>query len=176
MGNNLARIHDTTETVDRIATIYMPSSTAAGAYGTYTSGAFGTLYLGRYGNYQVGLNWESSSAAFALAPNMTNGSATDLIAGTVYNLPSTSTVSVPAQGAIALYLSAQANPTVTLTGSTTAATYGTAVTFTATVKPPSGSTLPGTSISTTSAPTRRGSSTPAAQRRRGPTLSPWKRA
>jgi len=109
--NNLARIHDTTATLDRIATIMMPSSTATDASGSYTSGGYGTLYVGRYGNYLVGLNWQTTSATMTLAPDMTSGTATDLISGTNYNLATTNSVAVPAGGAVALY---QSLPTATL--------------------------------------------------------------
>ena len=112
--NNLARIHDTTATMDRVATIEMPASTATGASGSYTSGAFGTLYIGRYGNYLVGLNWQSTAATMALAPDMTAGTATDLISGTTYDLTRTTSVSVPALSAVAIY---QSLPTATLSTS-----------------------------------------------------------
>jgi hypothetical protein len=110
--NNLARVHDTTATTDRIAAVMMPSTAATGSSGSYTSGAFGTLYVGRYGNYLVGLNWQTSNATMKLAPDMTAGTATDLVSGTTYNLATTSSVAVPAGGAVALY---QAAPTLTLT-------------------------------------------------------------
>jgi hypothetical protein len=106
--NNLARIHDTTGTTDRIATVMMPSSPATGSSGSYTSGTFGTLYVGRYGNYLVGLNWQANNATMALAPDMTSGMATDLASGTTYNLATTTSVVVPAGGAVALYQTAAA--------------------------------------------------------------------
>jgi hypothetical protein len=100
--NNLARVHDTTATTDRIATIAMPSSTATGASGTYTSGSYGTLYIARYGNYLVALNQRSSAATMTLPPDMTQGSATDLVSGAAYDLTRTTTVAVPALGAVVL--------------------------------------------------------------------------
>ena len=111
--NNLARVHDTTATADRIATVMMPSNAATGASSSYTSGAFKTLYLGRYGNYLVGLNWQTSSVTMTLPPDMmtSGGTATDLVSGINYNLSTTSTVPVPASGAVALY---QSLPTATL--------------------------------------------------------------
>lgn len=116
IANNLARVHDTTATTDRIATIEMPASAATGASGNYTSGAFGTLYVGRYGNYLVGLNWQSSAATMTLPPDMqiSGGTATDLASGANYDLTSTTSVTVPAGGAVALY---QMLPTATLSAS-----------------------------------------------------------
>jgi hypothetical protein len=86
--NNLARVHDTTATTDRISTIEMPASAAIEASGNYKSGAFGTLYVARYGNYLVGLNWQSTTAAMTLSPDMTSGTATDLVSGVNYDLTS----------------------------------------------------------------------------------------
>jgi len=105
--NNLARVHDTTATMDRIATVAMPASAATGASGNYTSGTFGTLYIARYGNYLVGLNWQSSAATMTLPPDMetSGGIATDLVSETSYGLANTTSVSVPAGGAVALYQS-----------------------------------------------------------------------
>jgi len=103
--NNLARVHDTTATMDHIATIEMPASVATGASGNYTSGAFGTLYVARYGSYLVGVNWQTSAATMTLPPDMqtSGGTAVDLVSGTTYNLSNTTQVSVPAGGAVALY-------------------------------------------------------------------------
>jgi len=103
--NNLARVHYTTATTDRIATVEMPASAATGASGSYISGSFGTLYVARYGSYLVGLNWQSNIATMTLPPDMqTSGDlATDLVSGTTYNLATTTTVSVPAGGAVALF-------------------------------------------------------------------------
>jgi hypothetical protein len=115
--NNLARVHDTTATTDRIATVMMPSSAATGSSGSYASGSFGTLYVGRYGNYLVGLNWSSSATTMALAPDMTSGTATDLVSGTNYDLTATNSVPVPANSAVALY---QTVPTATLSASSLA--------------------------------------------------------
>jgi len=111
--DSVLRVHDTTATMDREATVKMPSSAATGASGNYTSGAWGTLYIGRYGNYLVGLNWKTSAATMTLPPDMatTGGTGTDLVSGTSYNLSTTTTVSVPAGGAVALY---QSLPTSTL--------------------------------------------------------------
>ena len=120
--NNLARIHDTTATMDRIATVMMPYSTATGATGSYTSGSYGTLYVGRYGNYLVGLNWQNTNALLTLPPDMTTGTATDLVTATNYDLTATSSVTVPASGAVALY---QSLPTATL--STPSLTFGSTV-------------------------------------------------
>ena len=102
--DNIARVHDTTATMDRIATVMMPASAANGASGRYVSGSFGTLYVGRYGKYLVGLNWQTSSATMALAPDMISGTATDLVTGANYDLATTNSVTVPANGAVALYL------------------------------------------------------------------------
>lgn len=115
--NNLARVHDTTTTIDRIATVMMPYSVATGASGSYASGTYGTLYVGRYGNYLVGLNWRSSAATMTLAPDMTSGTATDLVSGENYDLTGTTSVPVPAAGAVALY---QSLPTATLNASSIA--------------------------------------------------------
>lgn len=112
--DNVARVHDTTATMSRLATIRMPASTASGASGNYTSGAAGTLFVGRYGNYLVGLNWQSTATMMALAPDMTQGTATDLVSGTNYDLTRTTSVPVPASGAVALF---QSLPTPTLSGS-----------------------------------------------------------
>ena len=103
--NNLARVHDTTATMDRIATIEMPASVATGASGNYTSGAYGTLYVARYGNYLVGLNWQASAATMTLPADMltSGGTVTDLVSGTAYNLSNITQVSVPAGGAVVLY-------------------------------------------------------------------------
>jgi len=115
-ADNVLRVHDTTATMDRIATVMMPSSAATGASGNYKSGATDTLYVARYGNYLVGLNWQSTAATMTLPPDMqtSGGTATDLVSGTNYNLSTITTVSVPAVGAVALY---QYLPTATL-GST----------------------------------------------------------
>ncbi|WP_246301688.1 choice-of-anchor D domain-containing protein [Granulicella arctica] len=117
--NNLARVHDTTATMDRIANVEMPASAATGASGNYTSGSFGTLYVARYGSYLVGLNWQSNAATMTLPPDMqTSGDiATDLVSGTTYNLATTTSVSVPAGGAVALF---QYLPTSTLSASSVA--------------------------------------------------------
>jgi Bacterial Ig-like domain (group 3)/Abnormal spindle-like microcephaly-assoc'd, ASPM-SPD-2-Hydin len=119
--NNVVRVHDTTATMDRLATVDMPASAATGASGNYTSGAAETLYVARYGNYLVGLNWQTSAATMTLPPDMqtSGGTATDLVSGTNYNLSTTTTVSVPAGGAVALY---QYLPTSTL--SSTAVNFG----------------------------------------------------
>ena len=119
--DNVARIHDTTATMDRLATVDMPSSAATGASGNYTSGATDSLYIGRYGNYLVGLNWQTSAASMTLPPDMetSGGTATDLISGANYNLSTATTVSVPAGSAVALY---QYLPTSTL--SSTSVNFG----------------------------------------------------
>ena len=117
--DNIARVHDTTATMDRIATIDMPATEATGASGNYTSGTVGTLYVGRYGNYLVGLNWQTSGATMSFAPDMTSGTATDLVTGVNYDLTSTNNVTVPAGGAVALY---QSLPTSTL--SSTSVNFG----------------------------------------------------
>ncbi|WP_179488897.1 choice-of-anchor D domain-containing protein [Granulicella arctica] len=119
--DNVVRVHDTTATMDRLATVRMPSSAATGASGNYTSGTVGTLYVARYGNYLVGLNWQNSAATMTLPPDMqiSGGTATDLASGTTYNLSTTTTVSVPAGGAVALY---QYLPTSTL--SSTSVNFG----------------------------------------------------
>jgi hypothetical protein len=109
--NNIARVHDTTATTDRIATVMMPTSTATGSSGSYTSGSYGTLYVGRYGSYLVGLNWLSAANTLTLASDMTSGTATDLVSGANYDLTLTTSVPVPASGAVALY---QTMPTATL--------------------------------------------------------------
>jgi len=120
-ADNIVRIHDTTATMDRIATVMMPSSAATGASGNYKSGATDTLYVARYGNYLVGLNWQSAATTMTLPPDMqtTGGTATDLVSGANYNLSTTTTVPVPAAGAAALY---QSLPTSTL--SSAALNYG----------------------------------------------------
>jgi len=109
--NNLARVHDTTATTDRIATIMMPSSAATGSSGAYQSGGYATLYVGRYGNYLVGLNWQTSATTLTLPPDMTTGTVTDLVSGVNYDLTATNSIAVPASGAVALF---QSLPTATL--------------------------------------------------------------
>ncbi|SNT34365.1 Abnormal spindle-like microcephaly-assoc'd, ASPM-SPD-2-Hydin, partial [Granulicella rosea] len=113
--DNLARVHDTTATIDRVATFAMPATTATGASGGYTSGAFGTLYIGRYGNYLAGLNWQSNAVSMTLPPDMTTGTATDVATGVNYDLTQTSVISVPAQSGVVLY---QSLPTATLSSTT----------------------------------------------------------
>jgi len=103
--DNVARVHDTTATTDRIATINMPASAATGASGNYTSGAAETLYIGRYGNYLVGLNRQPSVATMTLPPDMTLGTATDLVSGTTYDLTKTRSITVPPLGSIVLFQS-----------------------------------------------------------------------
>ena len=121
--DNVLRVHDTTQTMDRISTVMMPSSAATGASGSYTSGATpGTLFVGRYGNYLIGLNQATSAQTLTLPPDMqaSGGTATDLMTGTNYNLATTTSISVPANnGAVALY---QYLPTSTL--SATSLNYG----------------------------------------------------
>lgn len=112
--NNLARIHDTTATTDRIATVMMPFNIATRSSGSYQSGSYGTLYMARYGNYLVGLNWQSNSAIMALAPDMSSGTVTDLVSGANYDLTGTTSVTIPASEAVALY---QSLPTATLSAS-----------------------------------------------------------
>lgn len=101
--NNLARIHDSIASYDRIATIAMPYNSATGASGSYTSGIFGTLYIVRYGQYLVALNWQPSTATLTLPVDMNSGTTKDLVSGTNYNLAGTTSVSVPANGAVVLY-------------------------------------------------------------------------
>jgi len=127
--DNVARIHDTTATMDREATVKMPSSAATGASGNYTSGTAETLYIARYGNYLVGLNYQNSAATLTLPPDMetTGGTATNLVTGTNYNLSNTTSVPVPAGGAVALY---QYLPTATL--STTSISFGSHTVYTQT--------------------------------------------
>ncbi|MBV9442115.1 MAG: hypothetical protein JO217_05415 [Acidobacteriaceae bacterium] len=101
--NNVARIHHSTATFDRIATISMPHDAATGASGAYTSGPYGTQYICRWGKYLVALNWQSADATLTLPPDMTRGTGIDLVSGTTYDLSSTTQVPVPADGGVVLY-------------------------------------------------------------------------
>ena len=73
-ANNIARIHFTTPTVDRIATIAMESPDG-----------FGGLYLCRYGDYFVAMNASAEkSCAVPLPPEMPKAPLKDLISGRTF--------------------------------------------------------------------------------------------
>jgi hypothetical protein len=93
--NNIARIHFTTDTIDRVATIMMPGNAATGASGVYVSGSFGTQYTTRYGKYLIALNWLDTPGTLTLPPDMDHGLVRDLVTGEVYSLRITRSIPVP---------------------------------------------------------------------------------
>jgi hypothetical protein len=88
--NNIARVHYTTPTIDRIATIAMESP-----YG------FGKLYICRYGDYLVGMNL-TEDTTYKLPVSRKAGAAVDLISGKSY--PLATSPQVPPSSTRVLYL------------------------------------------------------------------------
>jgi hypothetical protein len=78
--NNIARIHCTTDTIDRIATIAMESPEG-----------FGRLYLCRYGPYYVAMNL-TADTTFHIPGLPARGAVPDLISGETLNLVQGATV------------------------------------------------------------------------------------
>jgi hypothetical protein len=72
VANNIARVHCTTATIDRIATIVMESPHG-----------FGKLYLCRYGPYLVGMNLSEADTYEAPVPPEVAGAA-DLVSGQTF--------------------------------------------------------------------------------------------
>jgi hypothetical protein len=91
--SHVARIHDTTDTIDRAAMVYLPYNTATvQSDGNLSTTSFaGSSITGasvvRYGDYLIVLNKGSSSYSATLPKGV--GLAEDLITGTTYSLGST---------------------------------------------------------------------------------------
>jgi hypothetical protein len=98
--DDVVRLHDTTATIDRIATVYIPYSGATVQSDGNLSGDFNHAWVVRYGPYLVVLNRGTSSYTAKLPAG--TGSATDLLTGTAYAMGST--VGVAAGQAVVIYL------------------------------------------------------------------------
>ncbi len=98
--DNVARIHDTTATADRIVTEEMPASGASEQSDGNLTGGFSQPWVVRYGNYLVVLN--RSNAADTVNLPAGSGNATDLLTGSTYAMGGS--LSVPAGQAVIIYL------------------------------------------------------------------------
>jgi hypothetical protein len=123
--NNIARIHFTTPTIDRIATIGMD-----------TVGGFGGLYSCRYGPYFVAMNRQSNgSTACTMPADLWGKVGRNLVTQTAFTVPSNGVINVT--NAAPLVFTPTAGPVVVSTSAAVAAA-GTTGDFSATAADNSG--------------------------------------
>jgi hypothetical protein len=111
--SNVARLHITTPSADRIVTVYLPTSAATGAATGFSSGGYGGVYLLRYGPYVAALNLGAAAASITIPGGAGRNAAYDWVAGGVHDLASSRTISVPAGSGLLLTLAAVASATAT---------------------------------------------------------------
>jgi len=112
--SNVARLHVTTATADRIVTVYLPTSAATGAATGFSSGGYGGLYLLRYGPYVAALNLGTGAATITVPSGVGLNAAYDWVAGAAHDLTSSSALSVPAGSGLLVTLAATASATATV--------------------------------------------------------------
>jgi hypothetical protein len=112
--SNVARLHITTPSADRIVTVYLPTSVATGATAGFSSGGFAGLYLLRYGPYVAALNLGAAAATITIPSGAGRNAAYDWVAGAAHDLTSSRTVSVPAGSGLLVTLAATASATATV--------------------------------------------------------------
>jgi hypothetical protein len=96
--SELARIHDTTSTVDQDTMVYLPyNASTVQSDGNY-SGALSQPWVMRYGNWLVAGNPTSTGSSLKLPAG--SGQALDLVSNSKYSLGSI--ITVPAGGSVAL--------------------------------------------------------------------------
>lgn len=91
VASNLARIHDTTSTIDRADLVYMPYDMTTVQSDANLSGAFGQSWVVRYGNWLIAGNPTTSSFTLQLPPG--NGKAKEVVADKSYTMGSSVTIS-----------------------------------------------------------------------------------
>jgi hypothetical protein len=112
--SNVARLHITTPTADRIVTVYLPTSAATGETAGFSSGAYDSLYLLRYGPYVAALNLGTAAATITIPSGAGRNAGYDWVAGASYDLTSSRTLSVPAGSGLLVTLAASASATATV--------------------------------------------------------------
>jgi hypothetical protein len=112
--SNVARLHITTPSTDRIVTVYLPTSAATGAATGFSSGGYGGVYLLRYGPYVAALNLGAAAATITIPGGAGRNAAYDWVAGAAHDLTSSRTMSVPAGSGLLLTLAATASATATV--------------------------------------------------------------
>ncbi len=112
--SNVARLHITTPSADRIVTVYLPTSAATGAATGFSSGGYGGVYLLRYGPYVAALNLGAAAATITIPGGAGRNAAYDWVGGAAHDLTSSRTVSVPAESGLLLTLAATASATATV--------------------------------------------------------------
>jgi hypothetical protein len=111
--DNIARVHYTTPTIDRIATINMDNP-----------GGFGGLYACRYGPYFIAANLNTSTpASYTMPPDLWGEVGTNLVTGAVFTVPANGVISVTY--ANPLVFTAHAGPVVTSSPAATVSSSGT---------------------------------------------------